>query len=176
MRLENIHFLEKFSLLSPTNLTKVTNEAKSSEKHQATAFLLLVQAATTNDTQLVKRLYSCNKTGNALSPATRKIASSISTRVPLMLAKSMGYVNVFDIILTKTGFKGSRSSIDINWDNLGVDHLSQTILSRISMISYLSLTHNHLQSFECFGVHLAKVIFFFVFINLIRLSCICMHT
>ena len=158
MRLESINFLEKIVPFRPTSLQNVIVEAENTGKHQSAAFLLLVRAATTNDLELIERLYSTNKSGNALLPATRKIASDVSTRVPLALAKEMGHDSVFDLMLTKTGFKRSRSSIDVCWDNFGIDHLSQAMLSRISMISYWSLTHNELQSLDCFGVHLAKVL------------------
>ena len=141
----------------PTNLKKIASEAEAIGKNQAAAFLLLTQAAITNNLELVERLYSLNKTGSALSPAIRKIAFSISTRIPLMLAKQLKHVIVFDLILTKTGFKRSRSSIDISWDNLGIDHLSATILSHISLISFWSLSHNELQTLDCYGVDLSKV-------------------
>ncbi len=154
MKLENIRFMEKLVIYIPTNLDKIASKAETIGKNKSAAFLLLAQAAINNDLQLVERLFSSN---NVLSPATSKIVSSVSTRVPLMLAKKMKHVTVFDLILTKSGFKHSRSSIDISWDNLGIDHLSSSILSRISMISVWSLSHNELKTLDCYGVDLSKV-------------------
>ena len=161
MKLEIMSYLEKIVPYMPSNLQNVTSEADSTGKHLSAAFLLLVEAAINNDLELVERLYSTNKKGNALTSATRKIASSISTRVPLNLAKKLKNTSVFDLILTKTGFKGSRSSIDVCWDELDIERLTQAMISRLQMISYWSLSRNKLDSLCCFGVHLAKVHFIY---------------
>lgn len=159
VRTESISILEKIILKIPLNydLAKIAAEAKQISKHKSAAFLLLTLAAMRNDIELVERLYGTNKTGNALSEDIRKMAHLIPTHAPLTLAKNLNHASIFDSILTKTGLKRSRSTIEVSWDHIGICQLSPQIFSQLSMISHWSLSHNHLQSLNCFGFHLEKV-------------------
>ena len=157
MRLEHIPYMTKFILLKPTKLEQIIAEAESTKKHLSVAFLLLVQAAITDDLQLVERLYSANKTGNSLSADTRSQMSSIPTTLPLRLARELNHSQVFELILTRTGLKSRTSALDISWEGLEISTLSKFILSQIVHVSYWSLSRNHLTSLSFFGVPLDRV-------------------
>lgn len=159
IRLENMYILEKVVLLIPSNydLARMASEAEQLGKHKSAAFLLLTLAAVRNDIELVERLFGTNKTGNALSKDTRKMADLIPTHIPLTLAKKLNHSAIFDSILAKTGLKRSRSTMEASWDRIGIDRLSPQILSQLSMVSHWSLSHNNLPSLCCFGFYLEKV-------------------
>ena len=106
----------------------VLNETKSAEMY---AYLLLLEAAVTNNNETVTKLYSTCKDGTEKSTlflSSELIAEGkISAHLPIEIARRMGHTAVMEELLFRTGV----SHDTVNWTGLQLLELESNILAKL---------------------------------------------
>ena len=127
------------------NIPEALELAAKEGKTKAYALLLLVMAAINDNCELIRRLFgedTADCSNELLAVRTTMAKGLISTSVPLEMALLRRNKSVAEVLLLATGVHPSEGTV--HWNDLGLNAIESTLLSKINWVKNLNLGRNNL--------------------------------
>ena len=151
-RNDNHSHVAKLVLKGASNLSECTSVAKDEKKPHSRAMLLLIKAAQTGNTPLVRKLFGETALGlenpqdykDENFKRVQEAVRAVSTAVPMEIARRNGQCIVREKLLMKTDIDMKKKTVC--WQGLQLLQLEMSWLKHIHWVHHLKLATNGFRS------------------------------